>query len=165
MKKLLAIGLLTTLVSLANPAAAQGKIGVVNLQAVVNDSAYSQRLRDEVTSELTPMGEELRSLSTKVGQLRQKLQQDGLTMSKPQRHKLEKQIRTKIFEAKIREASFKEERDYREKEALDRVSKKALAAIEKIAKAEGYDLIVHNEAVLFAVEAVDLTDQVSKALK
>jgi Skp family chaperone for outer membrane proteins len=86
-------------------------------------------------------------------------------MGKSQRKKLEKEIRTKIFEAKVREGSFKEESQYREKEALDKVSKKALQAIAKIAKAESYDLIVHNEAVLYAVEAIDLTEQVAKELK
>lgn len=165
MKKLMAAALIAVLSTLSVPAYAQGKVGIVNLQAVVNQSAYSQRLRQEITNELTPISEELRSMSAQVGALRQKLNKDGLTMGKAQRSKLEKEIRNKIFEAKIREASFKEETQYREKEALEMVSKKALEAIEKIAKAEGYDLILHNEAVLYGVEAIDLTDQVSKALK
>lgn len=165
MKKNLVIGLIALSLAYISPSHAAGKVGVVDLQAVVNNSAYSQRLRDEITKELTPIGEELRSLSAKVAQMRQKLNKDGLTMGKAQRQKLEKEIRTKIFEAKIRESAFKEESQYREKEALDMVSKKALQAIETIAKEEGYDLILHNEVVLFAVEAIDVTDQVSKALK
>jgi outer membrane protein len=165
MKKLLAIASFGVLTCIAAPAFSAEKIGVVNLQQVVSKSAYSQRLRSEIEAELTPVLAELRTLSAQVTQMRQKLEKDGLTMGKSQRKKLEKEIRTKIFEAKVREGSFKEESQYREKEALDKVSKTALQAIAKIAKAESYDLIVHNEAVLYAVEAIDLTEQVAKELK
>lgn len=165
MKKLLAISLLSLSALAANSAYAQNKVGVVNLQSVVNTSAYSQRLRDEVTTELTRLSEELRALQGQVAQLRQKLSKDGLTMSRSQRQKLEKDIRSKIIELKLREANFNEERQFREREAIELVGKKAQAEIDKIAKAEGYDLVIHNEAVLFATEAIDITDQVSKALK
>ena len=45
------------------------------------------------------------------------------------------------------------------------MTQKAVKEIENIARAEGYDLILRSDVVLYAVEAVDLTDQVSKALK
>lgn len=165
MKKSLIYGAFAVLMSTATMVSAAGKVGYVNLQQVVDKSAYSQRLRDKITQDLTPVGQEVQALGTQIGALRQKLAKDGLTMKQSQRQQIEREIRSKMLEAKLREASFKEESQMREQEALSQVTDKALSEIEKIAKAEGYDLIVHNEAVLYAVEAVDLTDQVAKALK
>lgn len=165
MKKLTILITFLLLSSLSLPALAQQKIGYVDLQRVVSNSAYSERLRKELQKDLKPMQNQLETLTVQIAQLRQKLAKDAATMNQKQQYQLQKQIRNKVYEAKIREASFKEEAQYREQEALDKVGKRALKELEKIAKQEGYALIVHKEAVMYAVEAVDVTNQLTKALR
>lgn len=165
MKKLQLLIALVALSFAALPALAETKVGFVDLQKVVTNSAYSERLRTELQKELKPMQSQLESLTVQAGQLRKKLAQNGAAMNKQQKYKLQKQIRSKLFEAKIRETSFKEEAQYREKEALDKVGKRAMEELAKIAKQEGYTLVVHKEAVMYSLDAVDLTDKLTKALK
>ena len=164
MKRLLISGLLLCFLSVANTAWAE-KVGYVNLQQVVDESEFSQRLREKIKQELTPVGQEIQALRGQVQQLTNKLRQDGMTMQKSERQKLERQIRSKTLEAKLRQENFREETKLREKEALSQVSQRAIEEVEKIAKSDGYDIIVHSDAVIFAVEAVDLTSQVATALK
>lgn len=164
MKKLLILA--SVLLSTASfSASANDKVGFVDLQRVVTNSAYSERLRKEMKKDLQPLANQMNTMTKAVNKMRQKLTKDGKTMSLAQRSKLQKEMRTKIYEAKIREASYKEEAQYREKEALDKVAKRAMQELEKIAKAGGYTLVVHKEAVMYATDAADLTNELTQALK
>lgn len=164
MKKLVISGILACMACVVSPAWAESKVGYVDLQQVVDQSAYSQRLREKIKEEMMPMGQEIQALSAQVQQLSNKLRQDGMTMQKSDRQKLERNIRSKSMEAKLRQENFREETKMREQEALSQVSQRAIEEVEKIARSEGYNLVVHSDAVIYATEAIDLTDQVAKAM-
>ncbi|MGM0562742.1 MAG: OmpH family outer membrane protein [Pseudomonadota bacterium] len=164
MKKLLISGILACMALVVSPAWAESKVGYVDLQQVVDQSAYSQRLREKIKEEMMPTGQEIQALSAQVQQLTNKLRQDGMTMQKSDRQKLERNIRSKSMEAKLRQENFREETKMREQEALSQVSQRAIEEVEKIAQGEGYNLVVHSDAVIYATEAIDLTDQVAKAM-
>lgn len=165
MNKLLAIALATVLTSVSAPAFAEGKVGIVDVQRVLQKSAYSKRLQESAKTELGALYENLSSLSAQVQALDGKLKTQGNTMSREQLRKLQKQARAKLLELKVQEEVYKEEVNFKEKETSGLVTQKAVKEIENIARAEGYDLIISSGVVLYAVEAVDLTDQVSQALK
>ena len=165
MKKVLAIGLATIITSISAPAFAEGKVGIVDVQSVLQKSAYSKRLQETAKTELGSLYENLSSLSAQAQALDNKLKTQGNTMSREQLRKLQKQARAKLLELKVQEEVYKEEVSFKEKETSSLVTQKAVKEIENIARAEGYDLILRSDIVLYAVEAVDLTDQVSKALK
>lgn len=165
MKKILAIGLAAVLTSISVPAFAEGKVGIVDVQSVLQQSAYSKRLQATAKTELASLYENLSSLSAQAQALDNKLKTQGNTMSREQLRKLQKQARAKLLELKVQEEVYKEEVSFKEKETSGLVTQKAVKEIENIARAEGYDLILSSGVVLYAVEAVDLTEQVSKALK
>ena len=165
MKKLLVTGLAALLTSISVPAFAEGKVGIVDVQSVLQKSAYSKRLQETAKTELATLYENLSSLNSQAQALNNKLNTQGNTMSREQLRKLQKQARAKLLELKVQEEVYKEEVSFKEKETSGLVTQKAIKEIESIARAEGYDLILQSGVVLYAVEAVDLTDQVSKALK
>lgn len=165
MNKFWTMALVSILSSVTVSAMAESKVGVVDVQSVLQKSAYSKRLQATAKTELGVLYENLTSLSTQAQALDNKLKTQGNTMSREQLRKLQKQARAKLLELKVQEEVYKEEVNFKEKETSALVTQKAAKEIENIARAEGYDLILRSDVILYAVEAVDLTSQVAKALK
>jgi len=140
-------------------------IAYVDLQRVIDKSGYAERVKADIKKEVESLSNEISSMRQGVTQLQQKAQKDALTMTQSQRENLEKELRRKAYELRLKEQIVQEELQIEDKRAILKIQKKALAELNKIAKEGGYDLVLGRDNVLYATEAIDITDQLINALK
>ena len=162
MYKLLIAAALALPLSLAQ--AADVKIGFVSIAKILNGSpqaeAASKRLEQEFAPRKKGLDEALKSLRKQE----EKLAKDGAVMSDSQRRNLENDIRNQARELKRTSDEFREDFNLRRNEELGKFQKQVLDVINNVAKEEGFDLVINDQATLYASSQVDVTDKVLKRL-
>ncbi|MDS4042329.1 MAG: OmpH family outer membrane protein [Candidatus Competibacter sp.] len=162
MHKLLIAAALALPLSLAQ--AADVKIGYVSIAKILNSSpqaeAASKRLEQEFAPRKKGLDEALKSLRKQE----EKLAKDGAVMSDSQRRNLENDIRNQARELKRTSDEFREDFNLRRNEELGKFQKQVLDVINNVAKEEGFDLVINDQATLYASSQVDVTDKVLKRL-
>ena len=156
--------LLTTILCIgAGAAHAQGKIGVVQLERIVRDSAPAMRAQKKLEAEFARREAELRKTSEQLKRMQDELEKDGVTMSETQRRNKEREFgeQSRDFQRKQRE--YQEDVNVRRNEELAQVVEQANRIIRQIAESEKYDIIFQEAA--YANPRIDITDKVIKALE
>ncbi|MDE2598019.1 MAG: OmpH family outer membrane protein [Rhodocyclaceae bacterium] len=143
-------------------AAAESKIGFINLQRVSNEAPQAQRAMKKIKAEFERRDQDLQKMSKQLQTMQDKLEKDGVTMSDADRRSREREFAdlNRDFQRKQRE--FREDLSVRQNEELAVLYESVNKVIRRIAETEKYDLIV-QEAVYFS-PAIDITPKVIKAL-
>jgi outer membrane protein len=144
------------------PALAQGKIGVVQIERIVRDSAPALRAQKKLEAEFSKREADLAKVADQLKRLQDELEKDGVTMSESQRRSKERDFNelNRDFQRKQRE--YREDVNQRRNEELSQVIDQANRIIRQIAEQEKYDIIFQEAA--YANPRIDITDKVIKAL-
>lgn len=137
---------LAVLLAFCVPAFAVEKVGVIDVQKVVNKSAQVQALKKEQEAKTKELGQFVKKANDEI---------------KAQTDEKKKQELVKKYEKELsakREANAKA---YKTK--LEAIDKTISATINNYAKTNGYDLVIVKGAVLYGGE--DITEAVSKVVK
>jgi outer membrane protein len=147
----------------AGAAHAQSKIGVVQLERIVRDSAPAMRAQKKLEAEFARREAELRKVSEQLKRMQDELEKDGVTMPETQRRNKEREFgeQSRDFQRKQRE--YQEDVNVRRNEELAQVVEQANRIIRQIAESEKYDIIFQEAA--YANPRIDITDKVIKALE
>jgi len=94
--------------------------------------------------------------------LQAQLDKDGVTMSDSDRKSKERDLNNLNVELQRKGREFREDLNLRRNEELSQIQERARKAIQDIAKAEKFDLIV--EQAVYVDPKSDITDRVMKAL-
>ncbi|HKO87383.1 MAG TPA: OmpH family outer membrane protein [Burkholderiales bacterium] len=159
-KQLLILSLL--LVSGGAAAQADLKIGVVNLDRILRESAPAQRAQKRIEAEVAKREQEMAKLAEQIKRLQEKSDKDALTLSDSERNRRDSELRelTRDFQRKQREA--REDINQRRNEELSQVLERANKVVRQIAESEKFDIIL-QEAV-YANPRIDITEKVVRAL-
>lgn len=143
-------------------AAAESKIGFINLQRVSNDAPQAQRAMKKIKAEFEKRDQDLQKQGKQLQAMQDRLEKEGMTMSEADRRTREREFAdlNRDFQRKQRE--FREDLSVRQNEELATLYEAVNKVIRRIAETEKYDLIV-QEAVYFS-PAIDITPKVIKAL-
>ncbi len=150
---------------IATPAAqvlAQSKIGVVQIERIVRDSAPAMRAQKKLEVEFAKRETELSKVADQLKRLQDELEKDAVTMPEAQRRNKERDFNelNRDFQRKQRE--YREDVNQRRNEELGQVIEQANRIIRQIAESEKYDIIFQEAA--YANPRIDITDKVIKAL-
>jgi len=147
----------------AAPAAAEGKIGFVNTERIMRESAPAQRAQKKIEGEFMKRDQELTRLAEQLKRLQEDVEKNAVTMSEAQRRVKERELGDldRDFQRKRRE--FQEDLNQRRNEELAQVLEQANRAIRAIAEQEKYDIIFQD--AVYANPRIDLTERVIKALE
>lgn len=148
----------------AAPAAAQAttKIGVIEVQRIVQDSAMGKESLARVQKAQTGKQEELVRRQKELRDLEQKIQEQNKTLSEEALEKLQKDYQTKALDLKRFQDDAQRELEELQRRELGELEKKVMPVIQQVSKDEGY-LLVFNKfqsGLLYADDTVDLTDKV-----
>ena len=163
MRALLALPLAAVAIAAAVPAAgAEMKIGFVNTERVFREAAPARRAQQVLEREFSARNNELAKVEKQGRDLQTDLERESSTLTEAQRRDKERQLAdiSRNFQRIQRE--IREDLNLRRNEELAQVQERATRAINQIAEAEKFDLVV-QEAV-FASSRIDITDKVIKAL-
>ena len=142
--------------------AADLKVGFVNTERVLRDSAPAKRAQAKLEKEFASRKGELDKLEKQGRELQATMQKESVTMTDSERRERERQLAAidRDFQRLSRE--FREDLNLRRNEELASIQEKATKVVNEIAEKEKYDLIF-QEAV-FASGKIDITEKVIKSL-
>ena len=143
-------------------AQSEGRVGYVNLERILRDSAPAMRAQKKIEQEFAKRDQELGKIADQLKRLQDALEKNAVTMSESERTKREREFAdlNREFQRKQREA--REDFNQRRNEELSGVIERANRVVKQIAEAEKYD-VIFQEAV-WASPRIDITDKVIKAL-
>ncbi|MHB1053129.1 MAG: OmpH/Skp family outer membrane protein [Thiobacillus sp.] len=158
-----AISLSVVLVSAftATPVLAD-KVGFVNTERLIREAPLSVSAQKKLEREFAARDGELQKLAKQARDLQAQLDKDGVTMSDSDRKAKERDLGNLNRDLQRQGREFREDLNLRRNEELGQIQERARKAIQEIARAEKYDLIV--EQAVYVDPKNDITDRVMKAL-
>lgn len=145
----------------ALPAAAQPvKIGVVDTQRLERESIRPKRGADVLKREFAAREQAVRDMQGKV--LSMKTELDKLVPGSPGFDRRQREFAESAQQFEQMRRSLLEDVDRRRFEERQRFFTDVKAVIDRIAKAQNFDLIL--EQTVYSSRAIDITDQVIKAI-
>jgi len=143
-------------------ARAQSKIGVVQIERIMRDSAPAIRAQKKLEAEFSRREAELAKTSDQLKRMQDELEKEGVTMSEAQRRNKERDFNDMSREFQRKQREYREDVNQRRNEELSQVIDQANRVIRQIAETEKYDIIFQEAA--YANPRIDITDKVIKAL-
>ena len=135
------------------------RIGFVNIQEIMAKAPQVKAAENQLKQEF---GSREKALVTQRDSIRQQeanLQRNAAVMSAKSKSEAEKKLRDEMNAFNSAMASFNADLSAKRNELLQGLQKKIYEAIVKVAKREGYDMIL-SSGVAYASPRVDLTQKV-----
>ena len=145
-------------------AADVAKIGVANLQRVLETSNQGKLAQEEIKKQKDQMEQELKQKGDEIEELRRQLERESMVMSKEKREEKGREVRIKINDFKSLEKRYRTQLQTLEKKLVNALLKEVSALVKEIGKKEGYLLIINNAGVMYSPDAINITDQLIKEL-
>lgn len=145
-------------------AADVAKIGVANLQRLLETSNQDKSAQEQIKKQKDQMEQELKQKGGEIEELRKQVERESMVMSNEKREEKEREIRIKINDFKSLEKRYRAQLQNLEKKLVNALLKEVSALVEEIGKKEGYLLIINNTTVLYSPGSINITDQLIKEL-
>ncbi len=145
-------------------AADVAKIGVVDLQRVLETSDAGKSAQAQIKQQKVKMETDLKSKGAEIEQIRQRLEREAMVMSKASREEKEREARIKLNDFKTLQKKFRTELQQLEQRLVSQLRDDTTALVNEIGKKGGYLLIISRVGVLYSPNTIDFTDQLIKRL-
>jgi len=154
----------TTKTSVANNAAAQvgTKVGFVNTQRILLDSAPAKVAQEKIDAEFEKRNAELQKLVADLRKRVQAFEKDAPVLAESDRNRRQRELGNLDADVQRKQREIQEDFNRRRNEEFAIIIERANAAIKNIAESENYDLILQDAVTVSP--RVDITDKVIKAL-
>ncbi len=140
------------------------KIGVVDLQKIMQTSSQMKIIQEKLEKEFKPRRDKLVAMEDGLKKNMEKFKRDTAIMSQTQRKELEKQIVGTQQQFEREGQQYQQELSTAHNEAMEEFYNKIRAAIAKVAESEKYDLVFQKDAAPFSVEKLDVTAKVMQEI-
>jgi outer membrane protein len=145
------------------PLAAQDlKLGVVNSDRILRDSAPARAAMQKLEAEFSRRDKELQEVGARLKASVERFEKDGPVMTETDRIRRQRELAEMDREFQRKQREFREDFNQRRNEELQGLLERTNRIIRQIAEQEKYDLIV-QEAVYFNPR-IDITEKVLRAL-
>lgn len=144
----------------AQQASADTKIGVVNFQKLLEDSPQTKAAMQALENEFAPRRRELLTMQNDLKARDEKLQREGAVMAEADRAKAEKSLRDEQREFSRKAGEFQDDASSRRNEELGKVQRYLVGEVQAYASAQGFDLVVAGDTLLYAKGQLDITPNV-----
>jgi outer membrane protein len=142
----------------------QVKIGVVNVQALMERAPQTKAAMDALQQEFAPRQREVLAKQKELDDLQKKLQKDLAVMGETERMNAQKKLRDLQRDVKRLQDEFREDLNLRQNEELGTLQRSILKEVQDFAAQQGYDLVV-GDGVLYASSALNITEEVLRAVE
>ncbi|HEY4696524.1 MAG TPA: OmpH family outer membrane protein [Gallionella sp.] len=162
MKTMIKAGMLAVLLGGGSAQAADFKVGVVDTERVLRESVPAINAEKKIEKEFSGRDQEIKKLVKQAKELQAMLEKEGVALSDAEHRNKERELTAMNVDLQRMQREFREDLNLRKNEELAIVLEHANKAIQAIADAEKYDLIL-QEAV-YRNPKIDITDKVIKQL-
>ena len=143
--------------------ASTGKIGVIEVQKVGQESAVGKESLARVQKVQQAKQEDLAKRQKELRDMEQKIQDQGKALSEDAMEKLQKDYQSKALDLKRFQDDAQRELEESQRKELGDLEKRIMPIINEVAREQGYALVFNkfNSGLLYADDkAVDLTEAV-----
>lgn len=144
--------------------AQQVKIGYVNFAQLLAESPQANIAMEALQEEFAPRQREVLALQAELKEKQDQIQRDLDVMGADERRNAENEMRRDERELARQQQEFTEDINLRRNEALRKLQGELLREVQTYATTSGFDLVV-AEGVVYASDAIDITEQVLAGLK
>lgn len=143
-------------------AASSQKIGVIEVQRIVQESAVGKESLVRVQKLQSGKQDELAKRTKELRDMEQKIQEQGKSLSEEANEKLQKDYQTKALDLKRFQDDAQRELEEAQRKELKQLEERIMPVIDTVAKEQGFALVFNKfqSGLLFADSAADLTDAV-----
>jgi len=144
------------------PAGAGLKVGEVDTERIMRESAPADRVKKKIEKEFAGRDQDLQKMAKQAKDMQTSLEKDGVTMSDSDRQAKERELAALTRELQRKDRELREDFNRRRNEELSGMLEQINKVIRKMAEAEKYDLILQD--AVYRSPRIDVTDKVLKAL-
>lgn len=143
---------------------AEAKIGVVDLQKIMQTSSQMKTIQQKLEKDFKPRRDKLVAMEEGLKQDMEKFKRDGSIMSDSQKKDLEKKILATQQTFEREGQQYQQELSTAHNEAMEELYSKIRKAIAKVADTDKYDIVLQKDAAPFSSEKLDITENVIKQI-
>jgi len=143
---------------------AEGKIGFVDMETLIDSSPQIQKARATIDSEFKVQYQDIKQKESDLEMLESRITKDGSIMSSTELGKL--QERARILERQVRRAKedLRDAISIRNNQVLNKIQQDLNKIVKDYAIKNGYDAILIN-AILYVSDDIDITQEILQVLK
>ena len=145
------------------PAFAQVKIGVVNMQKAVFDTAEIKKADAEMQAKYKPKQDEITKLNAQIEDIAKQLQSGSGKLTPQAQADLQAQGTRLQRDLQYRQQDLQEQVNEDRQAILSASSQKMTDVIKKIAEEKGFDLVVDTQNTYYFKAAMDITPEATAA--
>lgn len=143
---------------------AQLKVAVVNTAQAIQQSEEATAFMEELAQELAPKQTKLQDLQQEIGDLRQRVQDEGDVMSADEQRKVARDIENKQIELEFDAQTLQKDVQDRQNELIQVMGPKVQAIVNDLVEVERYDLVFERSNVGYVNPRHDITAKVTEKL-
>lgn len=164
--KALAAVVAIALVSMTGPRAEaqEVKIGVVNINVLMEQAPQAQVAMDALQEEFAPRQRNILAKQKEFEDMTEKVQRDLAVMGETERRNAERELRDLQRDVQRMQEEFREDLNLRRNEELGNLQRSLLKEVQDYAESAGFDIII-GDGVLYASSAVNVTQRVLEAMQ
>lgn len=136
------------------------KIGVVDLQKIMQTATQMKTIQEKLEKEFKPRRDKLIAMEEGLKKDMEKFKRDSAVLSQSQKKELEKKIVSTQQQFEREGQQYQQELSTAHNEAMEEFYNKIRGAIAKVAESEKYDLVLQKDAAPFSVDKLDVTTRV-----
>lgn len=136
------------------------KIGVINVQSIMQKSPMVAQLNKQLQSQFQPRQDQLVKAQNDLQSEVDKLNKNGAVMSNADRSQLQDKIIADRANLQGMSQSFQQDLNSAQSQAMQQFMVKLQAAVNTVATTGKYDLILQRSGTPYVSSALDITDQV-----
>jgi len=144
---------------------AAGKTAFINSKVLLEQSPQAIAANEDLQKQFGDREKSLRILAGSIKEMEKIYQNDSAVMSSEQKKKAEDNIIQNKRRFKFEQQSLKEDLQARQRELLQKVQISIKAVIQSYGDKNGYDFIFTDASIAYASDAVNITEEILKALK
>jgi outer membrane protein len=145
-------------------AAAELKIGIIDIQQALLASEEAQQFMETAQSELETDQNEVNTLQQEMRELQEQMQKDAEVMSPSEQRRRQKEIEDKQIDYRFLVNKLQKEVQDRQQELMQQMGPKLEAVIKDLVEAEDYDLILQRGDLVYASADLSITRKVTEKL-
>ena len=153
---LIGAALVATAFAAPSAMAQELKIGVVNVQALLQQAPQTKASMEALQEEFAPRERTVLAKQKELEELAEKAQRDLAVMGEEERRSMERQLRDGRRDLERLQQEFVEESNLRRNEELGKLQRILLQQVDEYARANGYD-IIFGDGVIFASGRTNIT--------
>jgi len=140
------------------------KIGVVDLQKILETSNSGKAAQNELKVQRDKMQADMKQRGNEIQEIESRMQREAMVMSKETREEKEREHRIKVSDFQALQRKYQGDLQEVERKLMGKLQSDITSLVGDIAKKDGYLLVISNIGVIYSLPSTDITERLIQEL-